>query len=66
MECWCWSSTDVTDDVTNSDGLQHLSPIPISAKLSVSGDEYNSFQLPYLIWALLTIVQFHNVEYNGF
>ena len=72
MVWWCWSSTDVTDDVnvtddvTNSDGPTTLSPIPISANLSVSGYEYNSFRLPYLIRALLTIVQFHNVEYNGF
>ena len=51
MVWWCWSSTDVTDDVTNSDGPTTLSPIPISTNLSVSGYEYNSFRLPYLIRA---------------
>ena len=51
MVWWCWSSTDVTDDVANSDGPTTLSPIPISANLSVSVYEYYSFQLPYLIRA---------------
>ena len=51
MVWWCWNSTDVTDDVTNSDGTTTLSPIPMSANFSVSGYEYNSFRLPYLIRA---------------
>ena len=49
MVWWCWSSTEATDDVTNSDGPTTLSLIPISANLSVSDDEYNSFRLLYLI-----------------
>ena len=46
-------------------GPTTFSPIPISANLSVSDDEYNSFLLPFLIRAPTPIVQFHNVEYNG-
>ena len=55
------SITTTTCHQFNSDGPTTVSQIPISANLSVSGYEYNSFRLPYF-----TIVPFHDVEYNGF